>query len=442
MPDMHDAALQWAQANSSDPRAQDVLAKAWAAKNPNDPRSAQILAKFQGDSKGPQFGSLDVYQKALPKDPELANKLAQNQSDMTLGAPAAMGAAAMGAAKPMATAIGRSVFNGAGGALRGYLEPGDSQVSKLKNAGLEGLKSLLIAGGGEAVGRGAMGAANNAMKRAVGITGAASKKAPQDVGNTLVNLGIGGTRSGMADQASNKFSDIEQKVQDLVGSIEEKVPSAQIAQKIQGQAGKHTLSSTGEPLPGHAPDVSSINDRAQQVKQLGGYSPGENPAISITPAPETPGQLSAQDLLQLKRGGDWEGFTNSGTPATSTAAEIGRTQANASREALSNLSGGQMPELMKNEQALIFADKSLHNPVMTSKNPVSLSDIGASIVGSNSAGLPGAGAGVLASKAAMLPFVQSLFARMSQKGIAPAAQTLSNPAINQTLANGPITPRE
>ncbi len=44
--DEHDQAAAWAQANSQDPRAQDIMAKAWAAKNPDDPRAGEILKRF------------------------------------------------------------------------------------------------------------------------------------------------------------------------------------------------------------------------------------------------------------------------------------------------------------------------------------------------------------------------------------------------------------
>lgn len=53
MADIHDQALEWAQANPEDPRAQAVMAKAWVAKNPDDPRTAAILAKLQGGSNKP-----------------------------------------------------------------------------------------------------------------------------------------------------------------------------------------------------------------------------------------------------------------------------------------------------------------------------------------------------------------------------------------------------
>lgn len=53
MPLDHQAALQWAQANPKDPRAQDIMAKAWAAQNPDDPRSEQVMAHVNSKYAAP-----------------------------------------------------------------------------------------------------------------------------------------------------------------------------------------------------------------------------------------------------------------------------------------------------------------------------------------------------------------------------------------------------
>lgn len=50
---MDPKALQWAQANPSDPRSKQIMMRDWAEKNPNDSRSAQIMQKLQGGSQKP-----------------------------------------------------------------------------------------------------------------------------------------------------------------------------------------------------------------------------------------------------------------------------------------------------------------------------------------------------------------------------------------------------
>ena len=60
-PDINDQALEWAKANPTDSRAQDVMAKAWANQNPDDPRAAQIHAKFET----PQQQEPSLYQKFM-----------------------------------------------------------------------------------------------------------------------------------------------------------------------------------------------------------------------------------------------------------------------------------------------------------------------------------------------------------------------------------------
>ncbi len=81
MADIHDEAMEWAQANPSDPRSQDIQAKAWAAKNPDDPRAAAISAKLAGASapktrvvgKGGSVPVEPSYPEGHPENPKVAN---------------------------------------------------------------------------------------------------------------------------------------------------------------------------------------------------------------------------------------------------------------------------------------------------------------------------------------------------------------------------------
>lgn len=252
----------------------------------------------------------------------------------------------------------------------------------------------------------ARGMANRSMKRAVGITGAASKRAPQDVGNQLVEEGIWGTRKGMADQVDDKFQSVERDLQGMAKDLPDSVPGEDLAAGVEARLARHLDPMTGKSLPGHEADVAKIKNRADQLRYGKAVAPEDV-------GPHEPVQYNAQSLLAHKRGGDWEGYTHSSTPATTTDAEIGRAQANAARASLGKMSG-QIPEALKREQALLVANKSLKVPEMTSKSPLTLNDLVVGNIGATTGGIPGAAGGALASKAAMLPLSQSLFAHGAQ----------------------------
>jgi hypothetical protein len=321
----------------------------------------------------------------------------------------------------------RAGVQGSGSALAEYLKPGAT--------GGDALKAGLLSGGISLAGSGlaslARSGANSAMKRAVGITGAKSKTAPQDIGNRLVDEGIWGTKAGMADQVAGKYGQAEKEVQDLAANVPGQVSGDKLAEAVESRAGRHLMPSTGQPIVGHGPDVDAMASRAAELRGL--PQGAEGPVKGY----------GAQDLLALKRGGDWEGFTNSGTPATSTAAEIGRTQADAARAGLSDISSGAMPAALKREQALLLADKALSTPEMTYKNPISLTDIFSGGVGTALGGAPGTAIGIAASKAARTPLAQSIFAQGAQKVAAPAADAVSKLSPQEAaLLKSLFTPNE
>lgn len=79
MADIHDAAMEWAQKNSQDPRAQDIMAKAWSAKNPQDPRAAQIQAKFNTPpTPTPTNGTQSSNNPVLPPEKPIQGTVTSN----------------------------------------------------------------------------------------------------------------------------------------------------------------------------------------------------------------------------------------------------------------------------------------------------------------------------------------------------------------------------
>lgn len=207
------------------------------------------------------------------------------------------------------------------------------------------LKEFLVGGalgGGLGVGSQALGKVGDYLMQ----KGAGLRKYIPGIGNTLANLGVWGTRSGMQESVPSKLAAEEGKLQDLVKELDGNVSSQTLADAVAAHGKRFQLPS-GEIPPNVASEASKVRDTAAGLSQVGG------------------GKLSAEDLLALKRQGDYLGYSASGNPATSLEADLGRAQADASRKGLHLLSEGSettVPSILKNEQALILANKALQKP--------------------------------------------------------------------------------
>lgn len=140
MADAHDAALEWAQANPEDPRAQHIQAKVWAAKNPGDPRSQQILDRLSpspqnnpGQSVTDRLTDWDRWKAiATNTGPYSRPDLVQGDVPMSMPAAAAPKLAAL-AGKITSTPMGRIGAGAVQGAVQQaahsdpetHLSPGD-----------------------------------------------------------------------------------------------------------------------------------------------------------------------------------------------------------------------------------------------------------------------------------------------------------------------------
>lgn len=299
------------------------------------------------------------------------------------------------------------------------------------------------------------GAANRSMLRAVGLTGAKSKNIPSDLGNRMVDEGIWGTKSQMADKVAQKYSQAESQIQDLAQGLEGSVSGDELAKAIEEKSKQYmNPEDASKVLSGREGGVDSFSKVSNAVRKgAAGYQEGSPEVTSVrnmvgeggdltpisthtTPAiPETQGTYGGKGLLALKRSGDAEAFNQSGQMGNTYAADAYRAQADEARNSLATLSDGEMPEALKREQTLLYANKGLMQPTMVQKNPVNLTDIGSSVVGAATHGLPGAGTAVLASKAAISPFVQSLFAKGAQassNALSPVGE-LADPRVLQSL---------
>lgn len=349
------------------------------------------------------------------------------------------------------SAKARMGTNAALGAAQGAYHAPEGQ--RLEGAAKGGALGAGLGGLGEGLGSLLGGSANNAMKRAVGITGAASKKAPADIGTRLIDEGIWGTKAGMAQQVGNKYGAVENEIQALAEQLPGEVPATKLADEVAATAQQHINPETGLPISGGESAVATKRSIADLIRKGGkGYSPAQPGPVSevateFTDSAGNPIKQSVQGpaieaqegtyggraLMKLKRQGDSEAFNQSGLMGNSHTADAYRAQADAARKGLSDISEGQMPELLKREQTMLLANRGLMQPEMLAKNPMSLTDIGSALVGSQSGGLPGAGTATLASKAVAAPFAQSAYAH-GANAAGKGAKALVKPGFMQALA--------
>lgn len=431
-------------------RQQAKQTAALAANPPLTPDSADKAAS----AKAPQAMSL-APRGAAQQD---IQDMQQMDPDMKRGfAKMMVGTAAGGIAGPATEGMGALATAGVNAGVSG-LQKYFSNLMDNKQDSTEGVgTSAAIGGGASLVGSGLSnffsGAANGSMKRAVGLVGAASKNAPADIGNRIADQGIWGTKAGMAAQVAKKYASQEQTVQDLAQGLEGNVSGDTLATAIKDKAQQYlNPEDASKVLSGREGGVAAFDKVSNAVKTgAAGYQEGSPEVTSVrnmvgdggdlTPTsssttpqvPEQQGVYGGKGLLALKRAGDAEAFNQSGQMGNTYSADAYRAQADEARSHLASLSEGAMPQALKDEQTLLYANKGLMKPDMTYKNPVSLTDIGAAMTGASSGGLPGAGTAVLASKAWVSPIVQSLFAQGAHKLGVPATKLLSDPEVIQSL---------
>lgn len=225
-----------------------------------------------------------------------------------------------------------TLLGGAQGALQ---DPQEGQ-SRLGNAATGAVVGGGISAGLEGVAGAAGSGADKLMQWATDM-----RKNNPGVGTSLIDQGIWGTKAGMASQVDSKLAQEEDNLQQTVSSLKGTVNSKEIADAVGNKAKQFTLPSTGQGSPFSQGELDKVRGMSDNLSKIG--------------------DLSAPDLLALKRQGDYQGYTASGNPATSTEASMGRAGANAAREALKNMSPEAADSLMK-ERALILAQKGLDKP--------------------------------------------------------------------------------
>lgn len=383
--------------------------------SPQEPGILHKLAAAYGSFKNGQLngGTLGYYS---PPDPAGVNKEYPtiNKIGKFMGGGAiASGVSAlaeplMPVGKGLAAYLGRAGVNAAGAGAVGAAEnPGEGSrvTNAVVAAATAGLSSVAAEGAGSTLGKGA----DYLMQKATGI-----KKYVPGIGQRLIDMGVQGSKSGMAEQVGSKYADVEDNIQDLVKGLEGNVSTKEIQDAVNQHTSKFLNPDTGAPFAGKEPYVNQIRDTAESL--------GNTP------------NMSPEALLKYKRANDWVARNNSGNIGASLDSELSNTQANGARSALYKLSP-EVQDQMQNERALIMAKKGLSAPDTINKSPISLSDIGMSGIGGAIGSGPGAVAGLAVSKAAKSPYVQSALAHGFSGG-ANASKAVADPETLQALVGG------
>lgn len=314
------------------------------------------------------------------------------------------------------TKLGRVGANAGLNALMGYLKPG-SQQEKLENAAMYGTGGAILGTAAEGLSGLASKAADRIQQSAVGM-----RKFDSGTGTDLIRQGVYGTKSQMTEKVANNIAEKESQLQDLVKSLKGDVSSNTLADAVADKANRFTLPS-GETAGNMGSYLNKIKDTANSIRDIGRNADQSGYMVDK--------RISAPDLLALKRQGDYLGYTNSGNPATSLDAELGRAQADAARSSLSSLSENQettVPTLLSQERSNILAKQGLEKPESVGSG-VDLKDVTALGVGGLFGGGPGAAIGLAAKKALNTPLAKSLGAKTLEQGVSPTAKGLFGPKI-------------
>lgn len=307
-----------------------------------------------------------------------------------IGTGGALGELAAGgtlAGKGISALLSRIGANTGAAAGLGYLKKPEEGETRGENAMVDAALGGGLSVAGEGLVSAGRGVADKLMKVATGI-----RKAPEGVGNTLVDQGLWGTKGMLSNQADAGLASQEENLQGLVGQLEGTGDPAEFAAAI-AQRGKKFVSPGGLTLKSVEPDLNKVREAADQFTTM-------------------PNALDPEDLLALKRQGDWAGYTASGNPAAATDSEIGRTVADKAREVLSGMSDGLTADTLKNEQALILAKKALSRDPTTHQ---------------------GVGSALFFGKAPGSSLLGSVGAQAAQKGVAGLGESLSDPLVLQSL---------
>jgi len=314
---------------AQDNNAPDDAQEAYAAYQAYKAHQAQNA----GTSQQPGGAFMDETRKFIRgEDSPMWNQMS-NDAMMMAGGNTINKAASV--APALKSFFGRTATNtgigGASGAMRPVQEGETRTGNTVKGAAFGAGASLA----GDAIGATARKLADWLQTGAVGMKGNPGE------GNKLVDMGIRGSRAGMGQQVENVFNNKEGELQNLVKSTygpEE--PSSNMAEFVRSRNLPRFQMEGGKANPNVQPEVDQINQFSDNLKNI---SPG----------------FSNKDYLDLKRQGDWPGYTAAQTKAASLEGQLGRSQGDFSRARLDANTQGESSRLLGDEGTLIKAGTAL-----------------------------------------------------------------------------------
>ncbi|GAC1499975.1 MAG: hypothetical protein NVS1B10_03240 [Candidatus Saccharimonadales bacterium] len=396
MADEHDQAMEWAQANPTDPRSQDIMAKAWASKNPTDPRATQIMQKFQTP------GFFDKLKSA-----------ATNSLPLVGGG---LGGIAFG---PLGAMAGAGVGSMAKNLVSGDQSSAPVALGKVgSDAIYQGLlpetAGMALSGVAGSVGKGLSKSADYIAQKAVGV-----RKQIPGMGNRFLDEGVWGTKDAMRSTVEDGLKSNGAKMQDLtrpVGDQPGLVDSKPIADKIREMSHEYRTSK-GVSSQEAQPYLNKIEERAKDIESRG--------VITASEAQEF--KSMAQNIAY-----------NKGEPLQRFTSKVGQQEAFGYGDAIKQVSNdpAAYKQASDSYSTLKRAQGGLARPETTSR--FGLTDYLAGGLGGAVGGVPGAVTGVVAKKVLSSPAVSSTAA----KGANELSKVLTSSGVQQGLKQTPRTLQE
>lgn len=305
--------------------------------------------------------------------------------------------------------------------------------AKLAQAAAGGLSGYVTGGPtGAAVGAalplGAGAVANKVSKLADWLSqkSVGMRKYVPEMGTRLLDQGVWGTESGMRGAVRQKLPGAEQAVQDAAEGITGKFSTEPFAEAVEAKSSKFITPDSGD---SYSPaNLDKVQQRASSLREMGAPpSGGESMA-------DAPRELTAKDVLGLKRQADHEAYLASGNKAASLDGSLAGAVGDTARSELNRASGGATANALADERALVLANKSM-NRLPTIRQGLPMSMLMGMLSGSTAAGVPGGIAGAAAAGAMRTPLVQSGGAKLLHSAVAPAVRAASQPGATATLSD-------
>ena len=317
--------------------------------------------------------------------------------------------------------LGRAAIRSGIGAATGAASAPDG--SRTAGAVTGGIAGPVLGAAGDTAASAGGSLADWLSQKSVGI-----RKYIPGVGTRLLDQGVYGTKQGMEDTVRGALPGAEQAVQDAALGITSKFDPETFASAVQAKAKNYITPDSGDTL--NQAEIQKIHDTAERLRSMGSDSGESTADVANTQ------QLTARDVLSLKRQADNDAYLASGNKGASLDAELAGVIGDTARSQLNEASGGATGEALANQQALIKAKQSLNRPE-TVRQGVPMSTLFGSSIGGGVGGLPGAAAGAGVAQAARSPLVQSVTAKGLNEAspLAQGAGRLSPSLMNLLYGN-------